>query len=127
MNMSGRPRTVLAFEIVAIAEVCITFALEPDFSLAGLGPTLLSLFLIVCITRLRSRAARWIYSIFTVLALIAVPYWVANGMIAEMTTATWIFLVLAPVQLGLLWAPATSRWMAPAPQTGEEQAAVSVE
>jgi hypothetical protein len=113
LKASKRPITVASFEALAIAGVCFTFMLELDLSWLGLAETALLLLLIVGITRLRSNAARWIYSGITVIAALALAYGIAEGAIRwpDFDLAKWLFVATAPIELALLWSASTSKWL----------------
>jgi hypothetical protein len=113
LKTSQRPLTVASFEVIAIAAVCLTFALAPELSWVGLAWPASMLCLIVWITRLRSRAARWIYSVIAVLAASAIAYGAAQGIVrfSNIALETGLFLATVPIELGLLWSAPTSRWL----------------
>jgi hypothetical protein len=93
--------------------VCLAFVLDLDLSWLGFAEPALLLLLILGITRLRSNAARWIYSGITVIA----AFGLANGIVegsshwADFDLAKWLFVATAPIELGLLWSGSTSRWL----------------
>jgi hypothetical protein len=112
LKTGQRPYTVALFEVVAIVVVLLSVALAEKGWLDFAWSALL-LFLILCITRFRSRAARWIYTGVSVLAGAALAYGIAQGMLraSDLGPLDWLFIATAPIELALLWATPTSQWM----------------
>lgn len=131
-----RPPTVVWLEglsiLLLIAEVITSVEGESrDWLWIVVAPLLL--WIILSITRGRSKVARWIYTALTGYSLLALLYW----LIADLRDAgasnlgdfpfrewavTFPWLVFWLVELWLLWSPATSRWIAG--QSAESSAAV---
>ena len=113
MKTGQRPHTVRWFEVLAIVGVLLAVALASERGWLDFAWSALLLFLILCITRFRSRTARWIYTGVSVFAGAALAYGIAQGTLraSDLGPLEWLFIATAPIELALLWATPTSQWM----------------
>jgi uncharacterized membrane protein len=113
--MSDRPRTVFAFETVSILTIAADLVLASGFSWVDLVWTPLMLWLILSITRRRSRNGRWLFSALYALGLVLLAFFINQGVIqlGSFTWAAWLLMVAGLLQLVLLWSAPTSRWLEP--------------
>jgi hypothetical protein len=106
-----RPLSVTIFEAMGITTLIVDMALYSDRDWLNFAVSGLILLLILSISRLRSRLARWVY---TALNLIMVPvliYAAAQFRLPDWTLSNWIFALAGFVEIILLWLPSTSKWL----------------
>lgn len=73
------------------------------------------LWVVLSITRRRSRVARWIFTTLYGPGFVIFAYLLATGWakLSEVEWTTWLLLVVAIAELALLWARTTSEWVSP--------------
>jgi hypothetical protein len=109
LNPPGRPATVAWFEWLgiplAIAELT---AFGPGAR--ALTSASIMLLLVVAVSRGRSGAARWLFTICLAYYFVMQAYDLAGGRVA-LGAPDWALMAAALVQLWLLWSPATTSWL----------------
>ena len=126
---AGRPLTVAWFEWLSIL-LLIYDCIDTDLPwLAVIAYALLMLWVILAISRRRSRAARWFLTVIDALAYVAFLFQLTTGD-TEVREAMWsgraiewAALVLSLVTLWLLWSRPMSRWIASRPEVGTKSPA----
>ena len=126
---ADRPPTVAWFEWLSIL-LLIYDCIDTDLPwLAVIAYALLMLWIIVAISRRRSRAARWFLTVISAIAYVAILFQLTTGD-AEVREAMlgggdieWAALVLSLVTLWLLWSRPMSRWIASRPEVGTKSPA----
>ena len=106
-----RPLSVTVFEALALTTLVVDLALFSQMDWLYFAVSGLLLLLVLSISRLRSRLARWVYTAINLLLVPVLIYAAAQFRLPDWTLANWIFVLAGFVQIILLWLPSTSEWL----------------
>lgn len=118
-----RPPVVTVFEALSVALLVADLLLSPGFELADLLWVGLVLWLVLLVSRRRSRIARWIFTALTAAGVALLVYFASSRTVNFGTVgwSGWALTAAALVQMALLWSPPMSRWIASRPGAGREE------
>ena len=114
MQDTARPQTVATFEVLSVIVLALELILVSGFTWDDAISLPIMLWMIFSVTRQRSGLARWLFSAIYAFGFFVSAYLFADGTLEVQSVrwTIWLFLMLGIIQLSLLWAPATSQWIA---------------
>lgn len=114
MDDAERPQSVAVFEVLSVAALAFELILVSGFTWDDAISIPIMLWIILSVTRRKSSLARWLFSAFYAFGFIVMAYLFTTGTLEMQSVrwTVWLLTMLALIQLVLLWAPSTSRWIA---------------
>ena len=113
-RQAERPHSVAAFETLSVAYLAFELVFVPGFTWHDLVWVPLALWIVLSVTRRKSRVARWIFTALCGSGFAIMVYIFVAGLaeLSQVDWAGWVLSAAAIAQLALLWSQGTSRWIA---------------